>query len=168
MLPKTPISFFLHQSFFNVFMGYRKEICPKIDQRNNDTMLESTFISDLWVTILYNVDIHRVACSLGAITLFPLKTVRRTFSYWAIKALFYAKNFFCSTMWKENIKAQVTYLLLWPSSGSAGKDRLWNYLNVCFIIDLYISLTIYFPWHFTISSRNCLIAYFYLRLCSPW
>ena len=165
MHPKPPIFFFLHQSFLNVFTRYRKENCPKIDQRNNDTILESTFISDLWVTFLHNADIHRVVCSLGAIT---LKTVRRTFLYWAIKALFYAKNFFCSTMWKENIKAQVTSLLLWPSSGSAGKDRLWNYLNVCFIIDLYISLTIYFPWYFTISSRNCLIAYFYLRLCSPW
>ena len=106
-----PYLSFLHQSFFNVFTGYRKENCPKTDQKNNDTMLESTFISDLWVTVLYNVDIHRVACSLGAITLFPLKTVRRTFSYWAIKALFYAKNFFCGTMWKENIKAEVTSLL---------------------------------------------------------
>ena len=57
------------------------------------------------------MQIYIVAFSLGVVILFPLETMRRTFLYSAIKTLFYAKNFFWSTMCKENIKAWVTSLL---------------------------------------------------------
>ena len=57
------------------------------------------------------MQIYIVAFSLGVVILFPLETMRRTFLYSVIKTLFYAKNFFWSTMCKENIKAWVTSLL---------------------------------------------------------
>ena len=41
--PKRYIPSFFKKSFFIDFKEKRKENCPEIDQRNNDTMLELTF-----------------------------------------------------------------------------------------------------------------------------